>query len=277
MLLSTTNKIDKINIGELRLPYFLYDPGAVFTTSGIFTVPKGVKSIDVFCVGGGSGSGGYHYYRGTYGYAEGGANGGGGGFTKSVFGVEVDEDQQISVTIGAGGVPTNAYNGAAGGDSSINNICSVSGGGYGTPYGKNNSYYINGGSGGGIGRFFADAYSSTTGFNEYSYVNNASTGGEDGADGNACTVTSYTGMYYSKSYYTTYGGKGQGTTTRYFGESSGTLYSTGGNGGIYGGSYRENATANTGNGAKGSNSYDSVVTIGGNGGSGIAIIRWGKK
>ena len=49
------------------------DPGqSVFTSSGVFTVPKGVKEIEVFCVGGGGS--GYKPFE---------SNGGAGGFTKT--------------------------------------------------------------------------------------------------------------------------------------------------------------------------------------------------
>ena len=73
-------------------------------------------------------------------------------------------------------------------------------------------------------------------------------------------------------------GTGQGTTTREFGESNGTLYSGGGacavtnnvgyaGGAGGGGNPQQNGTANTGGGAGGSNENSH------NGGSGIVIIR----
>lgn len=58
------------------------------------------------------------------------------------------------------------------------------------------------------------------------------------------------------------GGSGQGSTTREFGESSGRLYASGGNG--YGG---KDGAANTGNGGGGE--YGG----GGSGGSGVVVIR----
>ena len=58
---------------------------ANFTESSTnFTVPKGVKKIDVFCVGGG-----------------GGTVGGGGGYTKTALSVAVAPGQQVSVVGGA--------------------------------------------------------------------------------------------------------------------------------------------------------------------------------
>ena len=65
------------------------------------------------------------------------------------------------------------------------------------------------------------------------------------------------------------GGSGQGTTTRYFGESTGTLYSTGGCGYMVSNGWY--STSAPGDGASASHS-------GGNtGASGICIIRWGKQ
>lgn len=101
---------------------------------------------------------------------------------------------------------------------------------------------INGGSGGAGG--FWNAYSGVI------------YGGQDGADGNK----------HSAGDQSSPGGKGQGTTTREFGESSGRLYSTGGAANRF-----TNATENTGNGGDGGR--PGVSNPGYAGGSGIAIIR----
>lgn len=90
-------------------------------------------------------------------------------------------------------------------------------------------------------------------------------GGIDGADGANGTHGS--------------GGKGQGTTTREFGEPTGTLYSTGGKGGSYDSSAASgagtvvNGKPNTGDGGWGAPSWGSGSNTGGTGGSGIVIIR----
>ena len=84
------------------------------------------------------------------------------------------------------------------------------------------------------------------------------------------------------------GGAGQGTTTRAFNESTGTLYSGGGGGyngsggaggggngyGYNGGGNGKDGASNTGGGGGGC-SNSSKRNGGGAGGSGIAIIRWG--
>jgi len=124
--------------------------------------------------------------------------------------------------------------GAQGGTSSAFNQ-SVAGG-----YPGGNSTYTtcagaNGGSGGA----------------QYNY-----TGGSNGSDGGGAN-----------------GGDGQGTTTREFGEATGTLYAggggkTGGDGG--GGGRNQNGYANTGGGS-GDGSGETVSAL--TGGSGIVIIR----
>jgi hypothetical protein len=247
---------------------------AVFTTSGIFTVPKGVKSIDVFCVGGGGSSGGpYRSY--AYGVSSGdGCGGGGGGYTKTVLKSPVNEDQKISVTVGAKSSTTPSFtygpfyityigsqafytrdvtstSYSSGNISSVGDICSANGG--------STANYVYGGSGGSGGG---------NGYHAYGYVGTGtSKGGSDGGDGG---TTGYydTSNPYISSTITMYGGKGQGTTTRYFGESNGTLYSTGGDGVYYSNSGAEGGN-NTGNGG-----FGYYVRAGG---SGIAIIRWGHK
>lgn len=128
--------------------------------------------------------------------------------------------------------------GADGGDSSA--LWKTAGGGKGVNGSSNGG---NGGSGGAT------------------YYNGS--GGSDGGDG-----TGYTGGGQVR-------GKGQGTTTREFGEANGDLYAgggacaigsgTGGAGG--GGGMLQNGTDNTGGGAGGSNEN------GHSGGSGIVIIR----
>ena len=182
-------------------------------SSSTFTVPKGVKKIDVFCVGGGG-----HGVGANFSDWFGGA---GGGYTATKLGVDVNPGDVIAVTVGNGG----------GGTSSVGSICSAAGGNSGWKIGGS------GGSGGGSYRF--------------------GIGGKDGGDGG--TTSSY------------FPGIGQHTTTRYFGESTGTLYSTGGNSAdSYDAPRYDNYIApqpNTGDGGhKGSRNA---------GGSGICIIRWG--
>ena len=140
-------------------------------------------------------------------------------------------------------------------------------------------------------------------------------GGAGGSGGGGLQYSQFTGAGGSNGsngggvnkYGIEYGGKGQGTTTRAFGESSGTLYAGGGGAGYYGGSASSNGepggdggggagsrtldgviryglpgTANTGGGAGGSScnrksegGAGSYTRLNVPGGSGICLVRWG--
>lgn len=233
----------------------------VFTSSGIFTVPDGVRSIDIFCVGGGGA----------------GCNlsdnlqngGGGGGYTATKKGYAVTPGQTYAVTIGG-----------QGGTTSFGNVLSAEGGKTPTALSTGG----NGGSGGG-----AALLSSLT---KYSWGNQ---GGSDGSDG----LKGYGGSSGGSSSEMGTPGKGQGTTTRAFGDASGTVYAGGGGGASFGDTangyaqggfggggaggygYRDSGTtyryggvagsANTGGGGGGGYS----VYGPGAGGSGICLIRYG--
>ena len=204
----------------------------VFTSSQTFTVPNGVTSIQVFVVGAGGGT------HKTVIYSDGGYHfpgGGGGGYTNTC-GLAVSPGDNISISIGSGVTASN------GGDTVVGSITAK--GGYVSKGGNGG----NGGSGGGAGEGHASE--------NVVYNSGAMPGGSDGGDG----LRAGTWYTYPR------GGIGQGTTTRAFGESEGTLYSTGG----YGSGWftsGSNGAENTGNG--GSNGTNLI------GGSGIAIIRWG--
>ena len=242
-----------------------------FTSSGTFTVPAGVTSIDIFCVGGGASggsiatpSGGGKRFTG----------GGGSGKTATKKAYTVTPGSSFTVTIGAGGStyqPTGYtdYTAAgSGGTTSFGSVISASGG---VGSASNSSSGANGGSGGGS----RGSISTSSGA-----VTQGGAGGSDGSDGTAI------------GYQTA--GTGQHTTTRSYGETSGTLYAGGGSGGAYssntvsggaggGGSsygldqHGGNGTANTGGGGGGllyNSSSTGTKKIGGAGGSGICLVRW---
>ena len=178
-------------------------------------------------------------------YQSGGAyngGGGGGGYTKTVKAITVSQNTSYTITVGAGG----SANTNGGTTSAFSNTAS---GGKGPTYDSNTYVGGAGGSGGGHGN-------TSTGVS-------SSAGGSNGGNGGS-------------------GSKGQGTTTREFGISGGTLYSGGGggsksaggegggaNGATYSGGGSINAAANTGGGGGGSENPSSA----GSGGSGIVIIR----
>ena len=198
---------------------------ASVTTSGItnltitgsrsYTIPAGFTKMDVFCVGGGSS--GRAYYCG--------GGGGGSGYTSTVKSIGVSAGQVLNIVVGSGGAKTKSNyvvsDHSAKGDSpngggissiTINNkvVCSANGGEGSTSYGDSG---CNGGSGGGPAGY------------DQKYPTNLKagcTGGSNGGNGN-----SPSGNYNTV-------GKGQGTTTKAFGEASGILYAGGGGGGAYG-------------------------------------------
>ena len=200
-----------------------------FLTSGtlIFKSLNGAEGgIDIFLVGGGA--------AGNYSWR--GAGGGGGGYTHTALAVHVQVGVEYEIVIGAGGIGEKKAGGKAGGVTSAFGITANGG----DALASNGTYGGNGGSGGGSGKLDADkdgAYAS------------AGVGGTDGASGTG-----------------TYPGTGQGTTTREFGESGGTLYASGGDGAQ---SSPAAEAANTGNGGDGGAGNNAS----GSGGSGIVIIR----
>lgn len=227
-----------------------------FLTSGTlkFTDLRSAENgIDVFLVGGGGG-GSHGYYHSGNKSTSGGA-GGGGGYTTTAKDVAVVTGTSYEIVIGAGGSDPSdgSHNGGAGGASSaFGNYAnggdggrySYSGGGPGTGSGGS------GGSGGG-------KCANTSG-------GVAGDGGSDGSDASDG------------------GGKGQGTTTREFGESGKRLYAGGGAGNKGnktggtpgeggGGAINEPGEANTGGGGGGGNNGAAAGTC--PGGSGIVVIR----
>lgn len=277
----------------------------VFTSNGTFTVPAGVRSIDIFCVGGGA-CGSYGNNHDSVLSDDFGGAGGGGGYTATKKDYAVTPGQTFAITIGAGAVAynprgTSTIEKTYGGTTSFASVISASGGktGYskktsGTMlYNTSGRYGGDGGSGGG------------TGGGPLNDGLNGGNGGSNGGNGDRSVNDSNP----SNSYFDQ-GGIGQGTTTRAFGDSSGTLYSGGGGGGsgqagrvqrkavggsggggagawAWSGSESSSFTApvpgsaNTGGGGGGgasgysaSSSYDSQRTSA-NGGSGICIVRWG--
>lgn len=223
-----------------------------FLTSGVFTPLKDM-TIDAFLVGGGGGG------ADSSSFGSGNA-GGAGGYTKTEKQITLTKDTEYSIVIGSGGLGNNYYQSRStkGGDTSAFGVTAA--GGNSKIPNTNYWYGVDGGSGSGA-------------------LN--AVGGSDG--GNGGSYGSYTG------------GTGQGTTTREFGESTGDLYAGGGagspktsgmviSGGEGGGGsgtyYKENTelrdgAENTGGGGGGvyTPGAPDSARYGGNGGSGIVIIR----
>lgn len=275
------------------------------TSSRNYTIPSGYNTMDVFCVGGG-GAGKHGRYSGgtTSGYYYYPGGGGGGGYTSSVGNIAISAGQVLVCSIGMGGAAqttdTNAK-ASSGGISSVSMngtvLCSAlggEGGGSGSLSGARDGG--NGGSGGGRGAVGGRRELGNTELPE----TKAGNGGSNGSNGYKGT-----GGYFIYSGNAQYPGTGQGTTTRPFNESTGTLYSAGGGGGIglnsvapgdggvlgggRGGSFTYdsgtssnpipggNASANTGSGGGGGTGNPTPIIwasgAGGAGGSGIILIR----
>lgn len=240
----------------------------VFTSSGTFTVPAGVRSIDVFVVGGGA--------SGATGSTSSdmGGHGGNSGRTNTIKGYTVSPGQQFTVTIGAGG-PRDRSGNTAGSATIFGSVISADGG---DRYRINSSENQEGNSlgGSGYGTMRNTSYSSQN----RNFL--ASRGGSNGSNGEISWRFSNGGPVY--------GGRGQGYTTRAFGEASGTLYAGGGSGGGdstpggdggggTGGGYRSVPTdgaANTGaGGGGGGRDIEYITSYCGGGANGICIVRWG--
>jgi hypothetical protein len=295
-----------------------------FTSSQTWTVPAGITEVKVFCVGGGGGGG-----DGSWDITNGTGSGGGGGYTVNQT-INVTPGQQIPVIIGSGGA---SYLGSAygirrdGSPTSFGSI--VAKGGYGgyanllthqpmpdpPPANPSSGYvYSDGGSGGGGGGPLEPDKRDHL----YAFPWGA-VGGSDGTNGGRSylpniIVTGTSGGENDYGYgdqvrqWCMEGGRGQGSSTRAFGD--GTAYSGGGGGGgggkwkftsngsqqeyngsgggagQYGGGIggtgsqyensAQNAIPNTGGGGGGGSSRNSMnaTRYAGSGGSGIVIVRY---
>lgn len=189
-----------------------------FLSSGTLTLEANA-TIDVFCVGGGGGGINVsdNYWPGC----------GGGGYTGTYTSVVLQAGVSYSVVVGSGGA--------------INSDGGI------TWFLNSGAYYANGGRHALQIPGYTDGTAGGAGGSGGGGTSGGANGGVDGASGQAYT---YAGHW-------AYGGAGQGTTTREFGESTGTLYASGGG-------LSTAVNNNTGNGAN--NWYDA-------GCSGICVIR----
>jgi hypothetical protein len=284
------------NIADVCEPFFYLDSDQylgplaaasqeLFTASTTWTVPQGVTSVSVVCVGGGGGAAGT-------GSNYGGGGGGGGGLAYGTF--LTVPGQNYSVVVGQGGLGTNRLTiGNAGGQSSFALSGTVpqliAGGGNGgqTGTGNNNNgggaggtfstgnptqgggtggrgggTFNNGAGGGGGG---AGGYSGNGGSGAYSNNNSNGTSGSGGGGSGGTVVTSACG-----------GGGGVGI----FGEgASGSLPSAGngGNGGSGGqNGFIGNSVSHGGlYGGGGGADDDDYTGDGGDGANGAVRIIWG--
>ncbi len=260
-----------------------------FNTSGTWTVPTGVTTIDLLAVGGGGAGGG-----GAGGNTSPG--GGGGGEVLEAFTQSVVTGQKFTATVGAGGIGGGAVNAAtpstSGSATTItgtNGFVTITarGGGNGATYDFTNSLAIAAGggatiAGGGGGNGQAGTPPTTPGTGGVStggagISNNTNAalqagGGGGGAGGNGTNATSSSGGAGGAGKNSTIlgmllGGGGGGAKRQAVSGTAGTATAGGGAGGLA--VAGTPGTANTGGGGGGS----AGSNVGANGGSGVVVIR----
>lgn len=244
-----------------------------FTSSGTFTIPSGVRTINIHAVGGG-GSG--HNGRGSSSYYKAAGGGGGGGGSTYQKGIAVTPGNIVTYTIGAGGTdhyPNSTSEEKTGGDTvvTINNTAGTSitaEGGY-TDYSDTGS----GGSGGASGTLGSKGGAGGSGADfESGSIDDSTAGGNGGYEFGDSSATRYQG------------GGGGGGGSRYISGSETTYKFTGKSGGSRGGGRGADTgglatSGSTGTGGGGGGgcfpSYsNNDIGTGGDGGSGCVIITW---
>lgn len=250
---------------------FVVATGGIETTDGDYKIHTFIESgtltintageIEYLVVAGG-GSGGGCDANNSYAGGGGGAGGYCAGTLTLTLGVK-------TVTIGAGGTGANSST-DDGEDSVFDSITAIKGGGgargAGTPYPAVNG---NDGGSGGASTNGGIAGNGEVGPPRQGYnggTSGTATGASDGGGGSAQVGQDYSG--------TTGGAGGAGTSNSISG--SPVTYAVGGNGGSYS-SHADgtSGTTNRGNGGKGANGGGTgTAKKGGDGGSGIVIIRY---
>lgn len=233
-------------MGKLNMLFSALGGEQKFMSAGnhSFTIPAGVRTIQVIAVGGGGGGGGA-YRSGTEHKASGGSGGSGGCYINQSF--SVNEKQVLSIKIGRGG---------RGGTSGTGISQSLSYGADGEATMISNVVTVAGGKGGKGGTTSSAGHGSGTGGSGGSSSFSSQNGG-----------TGFLGT----------GGKGGSSPAVYNGGGGGGSYGIGGDGGTFNSKInaRNGVNGGGGGGAYGMQSRVDTSTQGGNGGDGFAIIRWG--
>ena len=231
-----------------------------FTNVGTFTwtAPSNVTSVEYLIVGGGGGGGAA--------YDTGSAGGGGGGLVLTGT-ISVTPGTSYSIVIGAGGNGGDAttdgtyrqeYNGEDGSSSSFSTIIALGGGG------GYRSRITNGSAG--LGGSASNVNVAPTGGNGGDNRTVSLTGGGGGGGNLSAGGSSNSTPNFSRT-----GGAGLISNI----SGSNVTYGAGGIGGPYHQSYKGlNASNNTGNGGQGASSVSFDYKTGGNGGSGIVILKY---
>jgi hypothetical protein len=217
-----------------------------FTSSGTFIVNKSMN-VDVLIVAGGGGGGG----------GSGGGGGAGGLSYNSAYAVS---PRTYTIAVGSGGIGS-PYQGSDGNPSAFGDLSTLGGGGGGTATAAGN----NGGSGGGGGSWYQAGGSGTVGQGYAGGSGGILQVASGGGGGSGSIGGNSPGNYPGAA----------GSGSQYNISGSSLWYAAGGTGAGWGTSNTGSAgTANTGNGGNGGNYGPGTYYSGGNGGSGIVIVRY---
>lgn len=263
----------------------------VFNASNAsWTIPSGVTQIWALCVGGGGGGGASSTATAS--------NSGGGGGAGQVIEkwITLAGDTTLNITVGAGGAgaTTQGAKGSSGsastivGNTSATTYLSAAGGGGGGGGAAANVAGISGASGGGAGTSTSQYSGAGGGFimsameEPIGFYNSAGLTIRTG-QGAAPTTVAITGTY-GGSTANYHGGQGITTWGRNLGgggNGSGASAGANGMGRLYGGAtfpgLNQNGTAgtaNTGGGGSGAGTTTTTKYNGGDGGSGLVVIRY---
>ena len=233
-----------------------------FESSATFTVPSGFSRNMEYAIVAGGGGGGYGNVN------EGGGGGGAGGM---ISGSVTPSASSYTVTIGAGGTKTNnSSNGNNGGNSSVFGVTSLGGGGGGYCSAASGN---SGGSGGGGSGCGADkpGGSGTSGQGNAGGKGAWTGGGGQGTNGNGGGGggKSAAGTYGQNRTNSTQGGEGAGQNLNWV-SGSNVEYARGG----LGGAGKSNILPPDVAGGTGRGGIGGSNNIGGNGGSGVVLIRY---
>jgi PKD repeat protein len=251
------------------------------TGSTSWKVPKSSTNFTYLIVaGGGAGGSGYEWENG-------GAGGGAGGILNGTMSLEYNST--VSITVGAGGTIQSYTQGLNGDNSSFvegSNVSKISiggggGGGYANQNGKNGGSG-GGGAGGPVQGSSLGGQGNNGGPGDYGGGGSGGGGGVGSVGGAPSIYPVHGGNGGSGKYYyidnpsgTALGGGGGGGVDSIDGDPGGDGTYGGGDGGMeYGNGYTGTANTGGGGGGAGGSAYSAVSFYGGNGGSGIIIIKY---